>query len=139
MALTGGCSCSAIRYTVDADPIANYLCHCTDCQRASGGPYAACVMVPAQALRIDRGEPRRYERLAESGNLVVLEFCGECGSTLFSNSPSRPEWRVLRAGCLDDRSSVAPNLHIWVDSALPWAIPDDGSPRLAQGPGSESR
>lgn len=139
MTLTGGCLCGAIRFTVDADPIANYLCHCTDCQRASGGPYAACVLVPAEALRVEHGNPRRFERPAPSGNIVVRESCDECGSPLFSNSPSRPDWRVVRAGSFDDRRAVAPALHIWVDSALPWALPEDGKPRLAQGPGSESR
>jgi len=139
MAMSGGCLCGAIRYRVEGDPIASYLCHCTDCQRATGGPYAACVLVPAEALHIDRGETQRFERAADSGNVVVRESCGDCGSLLFSNSPSRPQWRVLRAGSLDDRSGVAPELHIWADSALPWALPDDGQPRLSKGPGSDPR
>ena len=139
MSLAGGCLCGAIRYSVDADPIASYLCHCTDCQRATGGAYSACVLVPIESLRIEQGETLRFESRADSGNLVVRESCCTCGSPLFSNSPRNPEWRVVRAGSLDERNSVAPQLHIWVDSALPWAITNDGNPRFAQGPGSAAR
>jgi hypothetical protein len=131
--------CGAIRYACSADPIASYLCHCSDCQRASGGPFAACVLVPADSLRIEQGTPKQYRRQADSGNWITREYCGDCGSQLFSDSRVRPDWRVVRAGSLDDPSGLAPRLHIWVDSALPWALHDDGLPRLAQGTGSPPR
>jgi hypothetical protein len=139
MSLTGGCLCGAIRYSCDADPIAGYLCHCRDCQRASGGPFAACVLVPADALHIVQGTPRRYERRSDAGNPVIREHCGDCGTPLFSSSRVRPDWRVIRLGSLDDPGTVEPRLHIWVDSAQPWALPDDGQPRFSMGSGSPRR
>ena len=139
MALTGGCLCGAIRYTCEGDPIAGYLCHCSDCQHATGGPFAACLLVPADALRLVRGTPQGYECRSDSGNFVTREHCGDCGSPLFSNARMRPDWRVIRMGTLDDPGAVEPQLHIWVDSAQPWALPDDGHPRFSKGPGSPSR
>jgi len=139
MPRTGGCLCGAIRYAIEGDPVAYYLCHCTDCQHASGGAYAACAMVREDDFRLLRGEPRRFERRADSGNIVVRAFCGDCGSQLFSIGPSRPGSRVVRVGTLDDTRRSEPQLHIWVDSALRWAIPPDDAPRYAKSPDSDSR
>ena len=139
MALTGGCFCGAIRYVCDGEPIAAYLCHCTDCQRASGGAFAACVLVAADALRIERGSPGWIETRSDSGNTVRREHCAECGSPLFSSARIRPDWRVIRMGSLDDPSGLDPELHIWVDSAQAWALPDDGRPRFSKGRDSPSR
>ena len=133
MDLSGNCLCGAIRFECDCDPIASYLCHCTDCQHATGGAFSACVLVPVAALRVTRGSPIRFERTADSGNSVVREFCGSCGSALFSNSPARPDWQVIRMGVLDDPSELRPMLHIWTDSALDWALHDDGVERLPKG------
>ena len=31
--ITGRCLCGAVTYSVDADPVIQAACHCTDCQR----------------------------------------------------------------------------------------------------------
>jgi hypothetical protein len=132
--LSGHCLCGAVQFECHCEPIASYLCHCTDCQHSTGGAYAACVLVPKNELRVTRGRTAKFELAADSGNTVVREFCGECGSSLFSNSPSRPDWQVIRMGVLDHPHQTRPVLHIWTDSALAWALPDDAAPRLPKGP-----
>ncbi|WP_041548911.1 GFA family protein, partial [Chamaesiphon minutus] len=49
---TGGCMCGAIRYECSAEPIAMGLCHCQDCQRATGSAFAAAVMLPRSAVLV---------------------------------------------------------------------------------------
>jgi len=39
--MTGGCQCGRVRYTVQIEDDAAYLCHCRMCQRATGGVAAA--------------------------------------------------------------------------------------------------
>ena len=34
---TGGCACGAIRYECNAEPMFSWICHCRECQRATGG------------------------------------------------------------------------------------------------------
>ena len=133
MARTGGCLCGEVRYECSADPIAAYLCHCTDCRRASGGPYSACVLFPRSAVQVTQGKPARFEHPGGSGKLVAREFCARCGSQLFSNSRAREDWIVVRSGSLDDPGDTAPQLHIFCDSALDWALPEDGAQRFPQG------
>lgn len=55
--LTGGCACGAVRFESSAEPLVSLQCHCRDCQRASGGPFASYVVVPAGAFNLTHGHP----------------------------------------------------------------------------------
>jgi hypothetical protein len=57
---TGGCACGAIRYECTAEPIMMLKCHCRDCQRVTGGGFAAAVLVPAESFRLIRGQLRYH-------------------------------------------------------------------------------
>jgi hypothetical protein len=77
--LSGGCACGAIHYECSADPVIMFNCHCRDCQQASGGAYAAIVVVPKTAVGI-RGEPRYHKVVGRAGKAVERGFCPNCGS-----------------------------------------------------------
>jgi hypothetical protein len=49
---TGGCMCGAIRYECAAEPIAMGLCHCRDCQYATGSAFAAALISLCSAVTI---------------------------------------------------------------------------------------
>ena len=51
--ITGRCLCGAVTYSVDADPVVQVACHCTDCQRQTGGPFSVIVGVPRAALNVE--------------------------------------------------------------------------------------
>jgi hypothetical protein len=36
---SGGCVCGAVRYECSAEPIMMFKCHCSDCQRLTGGEF----------------------------------------------------------------------------------------------------
>jgi hypothetical protein len=130
----GGCGCGAIRYSVTSDPLISYLCHCTECQRRTSSAFGLNLQVTDDNLTIETGTPASRTRSADSGNDLALNFCGDCGTPLFSVPAARPNIRVVYAGTLDDPSWVPVKLHIWADSALPWAIPEDGIERVARQP-----
>ena len=131
----GGCRCGSIRYECTADPVMVAYCHCRDCQYASGGPASAILLVPRPAISVTEGEPTAFSLESESGSQVTRKFCGQCGSPLFSELGASPEIYVIKAGSLDDPSWLKPAMHIWTSSAQPWALPDDGLPRLEKNPG----
>jgi hypothetical protein len=131
---TGGCGCGAIRYSVTAEPLISYLCHCTECQRRTSSAFGLNMMITEDNLVIEKGTPASRTRKADSGNELALNFCADCGTSLFSVPAARPNIRVIYAGTLDDPSWVPVKLHIWADSALPWAIGDDGVERVPNQP-----
>ena len=71
----------------------------------------------------------------ESGNQVTRKFCGDCGSPLFSELSGQAGILAIKAGSLDDPSWLVPGAHIWTASAQPWALPEDGLPRIEKNPG----
>ncbi len=130
---TGGCLCGEIRYTFSEEKPVHYLCHCADCQRVSGAAYSANIFVRAASVEI-QGSPQKYQIQADSGRMATRLRCPSCGSQVFSEPTLCPDCLVIKAGTLDDPKSFAPDMHIWCDSAMPWALPDDSRPRHAKSP-----
>lgn len=130
----GGCRCGVCRYTIDAEPIVAYTCHCQECQKLTGSAFLTCMHIPAESLTLTSGTPSTDLRLAGSGNTLCTYFCQSCSSTLFIKNTARPLVRTLHVGSLDQPELVNVNAHIWVKRKLPWVQlpPND---RIYQGSG----
>jgi hypothetical protein len=136
---TGQCLCGAVRYLIRAEPVVTRVCWCRTCQHLAANGTVN-MLVPTPALEIS-GTLSEYLRTADSGNEVRRRFCPSCGSHLFANSSSRPQFTVVRVGTLDDPSSVRPVVNIWAEKAPAWACLDgtlervDGQPSPPQSEG----
>ncbi|HUO22464.1 MAG TPA: GFA family protein [Caulobacteraceae bacterium] len=119
MKVDGRCHCGQIRFQAEADPKNARICHCTDCQRLSGGPYRTGVPVRAESFTL-QGEPTRYVKTAASGTKRVLAFCPTCGSPIYACALEAPTAYVLRLFLLDQQDAFAPKRQIWRRSAAPW-------------------
>ena len=122
---SGGCLCGAVRYHCDSEPLTSAACHCTACQKRTSGPFGTVLLVPAEKLVIDKGETKKYVRMADSGNEVEINFCSDCGTSLYAANSGRRHAHIVFAGSLDDPSWVEIQAHVWTDSALPWVNLDD--------------
>jgi len=56
--------CGALTYRADAEPINVRVCHCTICQKATGAPFFARILVPLEAVQIS-GPIRWYNSSTE--------------------------------------------------------------------------
>ncbi len=122
MKVDGACSCRAIKVEAEADPENTNLCHCTDCQTATGTAFRVSVRVPGANLKVS-GKPSIYVKTtADSGVPRVQAFCGTCGSPLYSTTVGegvQPLY-MLRVGILRQRDQFVPKRQIWCRSAQPW-------------------
>jgi hypothetical protein len=76
----------------------------------------------------------RYRDTGDSGQAVLRNFCGGCGSPITTDATVMPELTFIKAGTLDDTSWLDPKMHIYCDSAQVWSsIPAD-SQRFARAP-----
>ena len=128
----GSCLCGDVQYRITAEPIATRICWCRDCQRTAANGTVN-VIVPTIAVACS-GELSEFTVTADSGNQVRRRFCPKCGSHMFANSSSRPQFTVVRVGTLDDPSSVRPTANIWADSAPAWACLDPALERVEHQP-----
>ncbi len=131
---TGGCLCGAVRYSIEAEPLFQFACHCRACQHATGGSPTLGMIVPKAALTITRGEAKGYASRGESGAGVERQFCGACGSPLFSKLESQPDLMVVKVGSLDDPSAFKVGVDMWMSEAQPWHRPHEGAPSLPGNP-----
>jgi hypothetical protein len=122
MKVDGGCACGAIKVEAEADPEKTNMCHCTDCQTATGTAFRVSVPVSGASLKLT-GKPATYMKTtAESGNPRLQAFCGTCGSPIYSTSPGegvQPMY-MLRVGILRQRDQFVPRRQIWWRSARDW-------------------
>ena len=116
---TGHCLCGAVSFTLASDPVVVRLCWCRDCQHLAANGTVN-MLVATEALAVS-GALAEHTKTADSGNAVTRSFCPTCGTHLFARSSARPQFRVVRAGNLDEPSSIRPTMNIWTSSAPEWA------------------
>lgn len=132
-AVTGGCLCGSTRYRYEGEiGPANY-CHCEDCRRCTGSAFNIGVRVAAHGFRLIKGVPKSFTKAGDSGNELTRHFCPECGSPLYTSSPRHLDWVYIKAGSLDDPSSVQPSHQNWTVSRVPWAAIPSGIPAYPKG------
>lgn len=70
----GGCACGAIRFKITALLMGVGVCHCTDCQKASGGAPNYVALAPKMAFEVTKGEAKVYTCKGDSGEDAVVRF-----------------------------------------------------------------
>lgn len=117
--MQGGCLCGRVRYTIAVDPLATIVCHCTHCQKQGGSAFSVNLVVPAAAFR-QSGEDAVYLDTGDSGLPVHRHFCPACGSPILSRLEIMPGVLAVKAGTLDDPSSVKPGLRAYAAREQAW-------------------
>lgn len=117
---TGSCQCGEISYECSEAPLKEYICHCVNCQKTTGSAFHAGLLVERETVSFTKGEPKRWDRLADSGNTVTEAFCGTCGTPIYVASSGRPLHMSLKAGATDKPTQFQADSQIWVSKAVPW-------------------
>jgi hypothetical protein len=122
---TGHCLCGAVTYQLDGDLIATAVCHCDHCQRQSGGAFSVNLIAHESQLTLT-GDLKTYEERGELGDDVYVRrrFCPSCGSPIVSELAKTAGVIAVKAGTLDDRSEVLPNVEVWCVDRQPWVSLD---------------
>ena len=130
----GGCICGQVRYSITGKPYAVAACHCENCRKQSGAAFSVNLIVAPAAVTIT-GELTGYEdSRSDSGQPVIRQFCGSCGSPIRSVPQSTPGLVAIKAGTLDDPSPHRPGMHIWASTKLDWVEIPEGVARFEKGP-----
>jgi hypothetical protein len=134
--ISGHCLCGGVTYSVDAEPVVQAVCHCTDCQRQTGTAFSVVVGVPRAALTLEGSTLSSFTTTGEDhGTATERHFCSACGSPIVSFARAVPDMAFIKAGTLDDASWLAPAVEVWSRSAQPWVPQIEHSTRLERGPG----
>jgi hypothetical protein len=119
VAREGGCACGAVRYRLASEPLFTHCCHCLSCQRQTGSAFVINLLIEADRVQLLVGEPKPVDVPRDDGSTQRIFRCPTCQVALYSRYTS-PAVLFVRAGTLDDPSTVAPDVHIFTRSKVPW-------------------
>ena len=129
--LDGGCACGKLRYRMNAEPMFVHCCHCKDCQRQTGSGFVLNALIEADRVEVLSGSPTPYAMPTDSGRPHNVFRCLECGTAVWSVYGGVNGMRFVRVGTLDEPASLAPDVHIYTRSKLPWIALPEGVPAFA--------
>ena len=119
--LEGHCLCGNVTYQGSGEPIATALCHCEDCQRQTGSTFSIVVLVDRSQLNIEGDTLATFKTVGtEGGAERERKFCSNCGSPIVTFLADKPDLAIIKAGTLNDRSWLSPQLEVWCDSGQTW-------------------
>lgn len=124
----GGCLCGQVRYELEGAPKHVFYCHCTDCQKETGGPFSTELYVRAEQIKLSGGM-KTFVVTGDSGKNVVRNFCSKCSSVVMTEFEVDPESVCIKACSLDDPSWLKPEFHLYVKSKQSWFEIFDDLPR----------
>ena len=114
---TGSCLCGAITLEAEISDTGIGACHCTQCQRWTGGG-------PLLSVRVDRLEieGEKHIREFQLSDWGTRAFCRNCGATLYWRMVDGPI-KHIAVGLLDDQSDLRLTEEIFVDYRPDWLVP----------------
>jgi hypothetical protein len=125
----GGCTCGAIRYRLTSEPLFIHCCHCLNCQRQTGSAFVINLLIEADRVELLSGEPQPVDAPRDDGSRQRIYRCPTCQVAVYSEY-GWPQLLFVRGGTLDEPSAVAPDVHIYTRSKLPWITIPDGVPAV---------
>ena len=118
-ALTGGCACGAVRFTLTGAPQFAFFCQCRDCQRMTGSDHAAQVCHMADGFAAT-GATRTWARDTQHGTTVTKHSCPTCAAPLWGTTTRAPGIVMVMAGALDTPAAVTPDRIFFADERIDW-------------------
>jgi hypothetical protein len=118
----GACRCGAVQFRAEGSPLITMACHCTGCQRMTGGDYSLSSLYPAE--RFDSGGETV---LGGIKGATKHHFCTSCMSWLFTVPEGFEGFVNVRSSMFDDAREHRPFVDMWLSEALPGA--ESGAPR----------
>lgn len=119
----GGCACREVRYRITRRPMFVHCCHCTWCQRETGTAFALNAIVETDCVEVLQGSPEKVYTPSNSGAGQTIVRCPTCKVAVWSHySGGGDALSFIRVGSLDHPDKLAPDIHIFTSTKLPWVI-----------------
>lgn len=121
----GGCTCGHVRYRLNSEPLIVHCCHCSWCQRQTGGAFAVNALFDAENVELIQGPVLEITMPTPSGNGQKIARCPKCQVAVWSNyymGGIKEAIRFIRVGTLDEPDLLPPDVHIFTKSKQSWVV-----------------
>lgn len=131
--LEGGCTCGKVRYRLKREPMITHCCHCTWCQRETGSAFVVNTLIETSEIELLGAAPVIVDTPSLSGKGQLIARCPHCHVAVWSHYPTAREAAAfVRAGTLDNKQAIAPDVHIFTSTKASWVGLADGKPAFAE-------
>ncbi len=116
------CSCGQLSARIAGGPVRISICHCLNCQRRTGGPFAQ----QARFLREDvtiTGNSTEYVIVGDEGSRATFHFCPRCGATVYYEAEGLEAYRSIPIGAFADPGFPAPMVSVYESRKHQWVVP----------------
>jgi len=132
MQWTGRCACGQLSFQAEGDPLIVHCCHCTYCQRETGTAFATNFLIESDRVTFS-GDSETILNPSASGQGQRIIRCLACHVAVSSHYPGAGDsFHFIRAGTLDQRADVSPDVHIYTSTKMPWVVIPDGVPAFPE-------
>lgn len=128
---SGQCLCAGVRFGIEGELEPIQVCHCSQCRRAQGTPFATNIPVNDAQFKLLAGGELLTEFESSPGKYRA--FCRTYGSPIFSRRDSLPGVRRIRAGLISEPLETRPIAHFYAGSKANWWPINDDLPQF-EGP-----
>ncbi len=129
--VTGSCLCGSVRFEISSPSTAFRYCHCSRCQKATGGAHAANLFLPERQFKWLAGESliKRFDLPA--AKRFAVSFCTQCGTRMPHKIPGT-ENMLIPAGVLDAAPDLKPDSSIFWASKAAWYVETPEMPKFEE-------
>lgn len=125
--IKGSCLCQQVQYEYSQDINEVAMCHCNQCKRAQGTPFATNAPIKTEFFKFTQGEHLVKEFFSSPNKKRT--FCSNCGSPLYSQRTDMPEVVRLRLGTVTQGHIPPLDYEIYCESKSLWFNADEARPK----------
>lgn len=115
------CSCGQLTARVTGEPLRVSICHCLNCQRRSGGPFAQQARFPRDQVSVS-GHSTEFVLAGDSGSRARFHFCPHCGATVWYEPEALPDILMIPVGAFADPGFPAPTVSVYEERMHGWVV-----------------
>ncbi|OWQ46142.1 aldehyde-activating protein [Roseateles noduli] len=116
------CSCGRLTAQVVGEPVRISICHCLNCQRRTGGPFAEQARFRRQDVA-PSGVSSTYTITGDEGTNATFHFCPNCGATVYYEMDAMPDFLAIPVGAFADPGFPAPSVSVYESRKHGWVVP----------------
>lgn len=112
MVINGECFCGKVTYRIDGKLRNARSCHCSRCRKTFSSQASAYAEVAPDTFKWLSGKDLLTTYQSKHG--LGLQFCSQCGSTLYGTY--RGDIHGVTLGCVNGDVEIEIGMHIFVGS-----------------------
>lgn len=127
--MDGRCTCGRVVYRLIDTFLCVHCCHCSWCQRETGSAFVLNGLIETRCIEVTKGAPMEVLTPSASRKGQRILRCPDCHVALWSHyAGAGTRFAFLRVSTLDRAADVAPDVHIFTLTKLPWIALPEGTP-----------